>query len=115
MLDLFNANGKLAVLYATTLHCEKSKNLLEAALSTFLDLAEGGEGKMLYSLYYEQSQEIKPSGHVLEGSLDLAFNDDMLEDVEARWKTIIRDDADETSFMKFQDREGVADDADEGY
>lgn len=40
-------------------------------------------------------------------SLDLAFNDRVLEDVESEWKAIIGTDANETTFMSFDERPGM--------
>lgn len=99
------------------LYSEQSKAVLESALSTFLKISEGGEGKLLYSLYYEQAQEISSDDGAIESSLDLAFNDEILNSVEAEWKIILDDDAKQATFMKFEDRQGAADDddADEGY
>lgn len=41
----------------------------------------------------------------------MAFNDEILEDVEQQWKTIMGDGSDEQSaFMQFEDRKGMNDD-----
>jgi len=110
------------VLYATMLQSKDSKGLLEAALSALLRSAENGEGNLLYSLYYEQEQGASSSDASMasETSLDLAFNDEMLQDVEHQWKTIIANDnsAVQAPFMQFEDREGMNnddDDIDDGY
>lgn len=87
-----------------------SKALLEAALSKFLEIAENGEGKLVYSLYYEQEQAA--------ASLDLAFNDEILEGVETKWKTIVEGGDEQTPFMQFEERTGMNDeddDNDNGY
>ena len=42
-------------------------------------------------------------------SLDLAFDDNVLEQVKAAWKMIMGDDANEEDFMKFQSREEMPD------
>lgn len=110
----------LGVLYISTLYSEQSKKLLEAALLVFLTATEHSEDHLMYSLYYEQcqTQRSSTSAEASEASLDLAFNDDVLDDVQDQWRSIMCDEVDEASFMKFEDREGVNaddDDADEGY
>jgi len=76
----------------------------------------------LYSLYYEQEQGTRTTGKpiVSEASLDLAFNDEVLQDGESQWRSIMANDNGqvETTFMQFEDREGMNhddDDNDEGY
>lgn len=93
------------MLYATTAFSSSSKTLLEASLSKFLQIAENGEGEVLYSFYYEQEASAS--------SLDLAFNDQVLEEVESKWKTIAEGGEDEKSFMKFEERAGMDDDEDD--
>jgi hypothetical protein len=88
-----------------------------------LESTENGEGKLLYSLYYEQEQQASSTDPITpsEASLDLAFNDEILQTVEDQWKSIVadRNGVVEDSFMKFDDREGMNDDddddGDEGY
>ena len=86
------------------MYSSSSKALLEAALSKFLKIAESGEGKLLYSLCYEQEQDA--------ASLDLAFNDLILETVETKWKTIVNS-GDQTLFMQFEERMGMNDEDDD--
>lgn len=40
-------------------------------------------------------------------SLDLAFDDDMIDAVQKVWKTVMGNEAREESFMQFEDREGA--------
>jgi hypothetical protein len=98
------------------MHSKDSKKTMRAALKTFLATAENGEAKLLYSLYYEQ-KELAPAAEPdkFDMSLDLAFNDAMLDNVEQRWKSIIEDDKAEesASFMQFEDRQGMTDDDDD--
>ena len=121
MMLLLNANSPLnrkvsianhvkGVLYATTMLSNSSKVVLEAGLTKLLAAAEIGGENLLLSLYYEQSAELSCV------SLDLAFDDVMLENVENQWKFIDRaSSADGPSmFMRFQDREGTYDDDDAG-
>jgi hypothetical protein len=70
------ADANTGVLYATVLHSNSSKVVLESAMTAFLAIAEDGGGKLLYNLYYEQERP-KESGKT--DPLDLAFNDGMLE------------------------------------
>ena len=96
------ADGNIGVLYSTTLHSSGSKVLLESVVTTFLAVAQGGVGKLLHNLYYEQEQTMNDGA---TDSLDLAFNDGMLEDVRKEWKSIIGDT--DTEFMLFEDRAGT--------
>ena len=93
------ANNGIGVIYVTTEYSSSSKALLEAALARFLEITERGEGKLLYSLYYELEQTA-----VL---LDLAFNDQILENVETKWKTIVEGEEEQTPFMQFEERIGM--------
>lgn len=101
------------VLYATMLHSEHSNKLLDAALDTFVATLED-KPVLLYKLYYEQ----QPEAESRETSLDLAFNDGILDDVESLWKTVMGEEAEQSTFMRFEDREGMNnddDDVEEGY
>ncbi len=104
------ANHGLGVLYSTTPKSDTSKTILEAALSALLKSTEDDEGKLLYSLYYEQEQQASYA------CLDLAFNDEILQAVEDQWKAIMADEngALEGSFMQFEEREGINSDDDDG-
>jgi hypothetical protein len=112
------ANHGSGVLYATTLKSDTSKAILEAALSALLKSTEDDQGKLLYSLYYEQEQQSSAADPATPSyaSLDLAFNDEILQAVEDQWKTIIagNNGAVEGSFMQFEDREGMSNDDDDG-
>ncbi|THV48409.1 hypothetical protein BGAL_0250g00080 [Botrytis galanthina] len=97
------------ILYATTLLPESSttqagKLLLDDAISKFLATTEGDSGQVLYSMYYEQQGS--------KDKLDLAFNDQVLVDVEEEWKRV-SDGTEETPFLVFEERNGMRDD-DEG-
>lgn len=99
------------ILYATTSHTETSKAVLEDAIAKLLAATED-KATVLYTLYYEQ--------HEVPGvsSLDLAFDDQVLDGVETQWKTIMSyTDGDEhPPFMQFAEREGMnADDDNEEY
>ena len=59
----------------------------------------------MYSLYYEQEQTA--------AALDLAFNDEILENLETQWKTIAGDSDEQTPFMQFEERTGMNDENDD--
>ena len=83
-----------------------------------MESTENGEGKLVYSLSYEQEQQVSSTDPTApsQASLDLAFNDEILQTVEEQWKSIVADGNGvvEDSFMKFDDREGMNDDDDDG-
>jgi hypothetical protein len=87
-------------------------------LAALLESTENGEGKLVYSLSYEQEQQVSSTDPTApsQASLDLAFNDEILQTVEEQWKSIVADGNGvvEDSFMKFDDREGMNDDDDDG-
>ncbi|TEY74681.1 hypothetical protein BOTCAL_0071g00150 [Botryotinia calthae] len=94
------------ILYITTLLPESSttqagKLLLEDAISKFLETTEGDGGQVLYSVHYEQQGS--------KDKLDLAFNDQVLVDVEEEWKRV-SGGSEETSFLVFEERNGMNDD-----
>jgi hypothetical protein len=101
----YDADYRTGAIYATTRYSSSSKALLEESLSKFLEIVENGEGKLLYSLYYEQEQAAS--------QLDLAFNDQMLEEVETKWKTILGGGEEQTSFMQFNERTSMNDEDDD--
>ncbi|TVY20836.1 Rab proteins geranylgeranyltransferase component A [Lachnellula arida] len=100
------------VLYASTQYSKNSKAILEATISKFLEASKDNV-KLLYSLYYEQQQVPGTS------PLDLAFDDQILDNVEEQWKTVLGygDDEEHPPFMQFADREGMNadDDNDDEY
>ena len=98
------ADHAAGVLYATTMQSSSSNAFLEASLTKFLEIAENGEGNLLYSLYYEQEQT--------PASVDLAFNDEVLVEVETKWKTFVDGGEEQTAFMQFEERTGMTDDDD---
>lgn len=112
--SLSTANGSIGVFYASTLLSGNSKAVLEEAVSALLRSTENGDSRLLYSLYYEQGQQ-HYSASSSDTSLDLAFNDEILDAVEAQWKAIMTDENGvlEGQFMQFEDREGINDDEDD--
>ncbi|KAF7559613.1 hypothetical protein G7046_g4547 [Stylonectria norvegica] len=110
------------VLYLSTVFDAASKSILEAALTSLravLDTAEDSPPCIL-QLYYEQSSgtpSLNVDGNTVTfplTPLDLAFNDSVLEHVQEAWKIVTGSAAaDEgNEYMKFADREGVADEED---
>lgn len=101
---------------------ESSNQRLRAAVQSFLD-AQGASTSLLWSLSYMVSglaedphsaySLSKPSPSVLvfpSESHDLSFSDSVLDVVKAAWRSIIGADADETSFLRFEEREYEVDD-----
>jgi hypothetical protein len=76
---------------------------------TFLKVAGDDTAQLLYKLYYEQEQT---SIGRMSTSLDLAFNDGMLDDVEREWKLVMGNQVD-SEFMRFEERAGMNDEDDD--
>ncbi|RDL41064.1 uncharacterized protein BP5553_01043 [Venustampulla echinocandica] len=100
------------VLYATTLYSATSKPILDAALSSLIKSTECSDARLLYTLYYDQQEDIS-------SPCDLAFDDRILENVEEQWKEAMGSEgADGSSlFMQFEERRGINpdDDNDDDY
>ena len=106
------SNYVTGVLYATTIYTSSSKGRLEAAINELL-ATRSEDAQLLYSVYYEQQQDdrgTEGSPNRTSPSLDLAFNDLVLEYVAAGWKAIVGNDVDESEFMKFEERPGMHED-----
>ena len=99
-----------------------SKQRLQAAVQSFLD-TQGASTSLLWSLSYMVSglaedphfgySLSQPSPSVLvfpSEPHDLSFSDSVLDVVKAAWRSIIGADADETSFLRFDEREYEVDD-----
>ena len=96
--------------------------LIESAVDRLIQ-AEGLHARVLWSLRYTQSGRLsngKPGRLTVEeeapncycfppSSLDLAFEDDILDLVKEAWKIVVGDEADDADFMTFDDREGASD------
>lgn len=125
-----------SILHLTTLRGSADKSLLNRCLELLLSsLSKDHETPMcLYKLYYEQAQgpvtlegksKLNSGSDVDVGiasktfnfpipSVDLAFDDTILEPVLQAWQQVMglsKDDA-ESEYMKFQDRDGMGDDDD---
>ncbi|KAI4593647.1 Rab proteins geranylgeranyltransferase component A [Pestalotiopsis sp. 9143b] len=118
-------NGQ-STIYLTTLASTSSKEKLEKALE--LLLASSGEQETpisLYRLYYEQaiserSSSVEKIGAVPHFSFpslphELAFGDASLDTVLDAWKVAIGEEAQESEYMIFEDREGADAHDDEVY
>lgn len=95
---------------------------METAVSKLLQ-SVGPTARPLWSLRYTQSgrdsdssdiaQSVQPDSNniicVPPPSLDLAYDDDMVDLVKAAWKVILGDEAKDDEFMSFEDREGAQD------
>ncbi|KAI0476228.1 GDP dissociation inhibitor [Xylariaceae sp. FL0804] len=117
-----------SVIYLTTLAAHDSTLRLETALDRLLSAAVPSTAEKplcLYKLCYEQSVSDHPTSGVAERrgnasvfafpppSLSLSFEDDCLSPVEAAWRMVMGDDAAESEYMVFPDREGVGDEDDD--
>ncbi|CAM1501773.1 Fc.00g037570.m01.CDS01 [Cosmosporella sp. VM-42] len=110
------------VLYLSTVYGNFSKALLEKALSSLLAAVESDKAApvCLYQLYYEQGTgktSLNVGGNTVTfplPSLDLAFDDDVLDPVHDAWKVVMGSAAvgEDVEYLKFDDREGAGDDDD---
>lgn len=120
------------VLYGSTANRANPKSRLAAAISSLLESIpvtsvtikdDSEQPVVLFELYYEQGQASdsnfasETACAIPSSSLDLAFNDTALDNVEDAWRRIMRnladDDADtelETPYMDFKAREQFGDD-----
>ena len=60
----------------------------------------------MYSWYYEQKTSA-------DSSLDLAFDDRILDTVEEQWRSLVEPLEDGVEFMKFEERNAMGEDDDE--
>ncbi|KAF4537420.1 hypothetical protein BFW01_g11415 [Lasiodiplodia theobromae] len=108
------------VLYAFTSPTgEQGVNLLNAAVAALLQsINEETTPKILWSMHYEQhsrsNRDAPATTHesVLAfppPSLELKFDDSMLDYVRTMWEKIMGEDAEPDFFMKFEDREAIDD------
>ncbi|KAK3393201.1 GDP dissociation inhibitor-domain-containing protein [Podospora didyma] len=111
-----------SMLYLTTMTTPDAEDVLGKALQSFLD-AVGVQPSpdILYQLYYERmagTVDGQMEGSILSfpaASPSLAFDDLTLGPVREAWKRVLGDAADESAYMTFADREGIADDDDDLY
>ena len=90
---------------------------MQRAVDALLSAAdESPQASILWSVQYNQqassgSEDLPAGDHVLRfapPSLDLAFDDSVLDNVKELWQKIAGDDAGD--FLVFQDREAYEDD-----
>lgn len=95
--------------------------LLECAVDRLLR-AEGPQAIVLWSMRYNQMGRLSNDGtpstlhthspHVFSfppSSLDLAFEDEIVDTVKEAWTRIVGDEVDHDDFMIFDDRDGTSD------
>jgi hypothetical protein len=113
------ANSVSGILYAaTSLSSEMGFDLLNKATDALLAAVDDTPAPTsLWSMRYKQrassgSEPLPPTGgHILSfppPSMDLAFDDVILDNVKEVWQKIMGDDAGE--FLSFKDREAYDDD-----
>jgi hypothetical protein len=78
-------------------------------MSVLLKSTEDTSGTSLYTWYYEQS-----ASSTTHPSVDLAFNDGMLDTIEQEWRNIVGNGDDAGEFMQFEERNAPGDDDEEG-
>ncbi|RAL10988.1 putative Rab geranylgeranyl transferase escort protein [Aspergillus homomorphus CBS 101889] len=95
--------------------------LIESAVQQLLESAAGPDAKVLWSLRYTQLgraigsetgsvQSVNLADRIVRlppSSLDLAFDDSLIDTVKDAWQAIMGDDAIDHEFMTFEDREGA--------
>jgi len=105
------------VIYATT---SGNQVLISVAITELLQTVdEASRGQVLWNLQYQQSLESSSSSNfddgktisLAESSIDLAFDENILESVKAAWQKITG--GEERDFLMFEDRNPVGDEDDE--
>ena len=120
-----NANYiALGVLYGNvSIPGAEGQSLIENAIKKLLKSAADPSAKVLWSLRYTQLGRTStkagepPSLTRLSnnafcfppGNLDLAFDDSLIDVVKEAWRLVMGDEAKESEFMEFEDREGAYD------
>ncbi|KAG6000223.1 hypothetical protein E4U21_005685 [Claviceps maximensis] len=108
------------VIYLSTLSCPNSTALLDMSLDKLLAAAASSSQpvKCLWRLHYQQtcgdgSFAVQDNiGTFGRFAPDLTFNDAVLEPVQEAWQTVVGSEADKSSYMRFEDREGAQDEED---
>ncbi|KAE8374802.1 hypothetical protein BDV26DRAFT_269288 [Aspergillus bertholletiae] len=103
----------------------QGQTLIEGAIHRLLQSNAEPDANVLWSLRYTQlgvsSNSANPNSFKFEDpsssilcfpppSLDLAFDDALIDQVKDAWKLVMGDEADEQEFMDFEDREHADDD-----
>lgn len=107
-----------SVVYLTMQATPESSHVLDKALTALLQGATA-TADCLYKLYYEQATSARESFVTQQGgatvfefpspSLGLAFDDESLDAVKEAWKLVVKDEASDDVFMKFESRESMGD------
>lgn len=118
---------KIGILYLTTPSTSSSTSILDAALVALLSLVaptDGSAPRSIWQLRYEQacssstSLDAQPDAGLFTFAPTnpaLAFDDTTLDPVKAVWRAALGAEATDDvveGYMKFEDREGMADDDD---
>lgn len=100
----------------------QSTHVLGSALTALLQ-AVTPTADVLYKLYYEQGMSARQPSVTPHGSatvfefpspsLGLAFDDESLDAVQEAWKLVLKDEATQDSYMKFDNREDMEDEDDD--
>jgi hypothetical protein len=104
------------VIYASTLRGgQRDRELLRLAVEALLYQVDSDESetKVLWNMSYEQCGPTGASGDRAEGrfcfpapSVDLAFDDGIMETVREAWRFVLGDEAKDDDFLCFPDRDG---------
>ncbi|KAK2841565.1 hypothetical protein FQN49_006133 [Arthroderma sp. PD_2] len=117
--------GQCIIYGYVLLPAEEGRPVLEIATGDLLRSADAN-AKVIWSAHFTQLvrlEDEKVTGENLKGTsdqtfvfpapaLDLAFEDALLDQVKEVWKAIMGSEANENEFLKFNDREGMADEED---
>lgn len=119
-------HARIGLLYLTTLASPTPSSLLEAALASLLAALASEDGtlpKPVWQMRYEQAAPNDNTGASNDSETglftfapaapELAFKDTLLEPVKDAWRTVLGTEVTpemEEAYLKFEDREGVADD-----
>lgn len=111
-----------SVVYLTMQATPQSRHVLDIALTALIQ-AVTPTAAILYKLYYEQAISARQASVTSQGSatvfefpspsLGLAYDDNSLDAVKQAWELVMKDEASDDSFMKFEDRESLGDDDDD--
>ncbi|PGH26394.1 hypothetical protein AJ80_01892 [Polytolypa hystricis UAMH7299] len=114
--------GQCVIYASVSLPGNEGQTLLEAAVKHLISSVDA-KGQILWSLRYTQlglpGDKDVPNDH-LEGalpqvmsfpppSLDLAFDDSMVDQVRYTWRKVVDEEVDDATFLEFEDREAIGD------
>ncbi|GAQ45642.1 Rab geranylgeranyl transferase escort protein [Aspergillus niger] len=110
--------GQCVVYSSVSIPGSEGQSMIEAAVQKLLQSAADPNTKVLWSLRYTQlgrgashNADLScPSKSVIcipPVSLDLAFDDSLIDTVKKAWELIMGEEAAQHEFMKFEDREGA--------